>query len=281
MAEDRRMDSRGLLYFFRRSSHFSLIPFTFPCYDTYIINESGDHRMAQETFERYEKKYLLDDAQFQALLGEMKPYLKRDTFGKYTISNIYYDTPDDALIRTSLQKPYYKEKLRLRSYGHAEAEDPVFLEIKKKCDGIVYKRRAKLRLSEARNYLERGIRPQENSQIMRELDWFLQRYTLEPKVFLAYDREAYIGREDDGLRVTFDTAIRCRQSLLTLSAGTGGRLLLPGGEVLMEVKIPGVMPYPIAQLFSKYKVYPVSFSKYGTYYQKKLSEEAMGGYRYA
>lgn len=229
--------------------------------------------MAQETFQRYEKKFLLTASQYHALLPQMKRYMKPDTYGKYTICNIYFDTPDYQLIRTSLEKPFYKEKLRLRSYGVPQQDSTVFVEIKKKCDGIVYKRRSEMTLQEAQAYLYRDIHPVLHSQIMQELDWFKARYPLHPAVYIAYDREAYSEAEpsatkDSELRVTFDTAIRFREENLTLSAGTEGTLLLPQDTVLMEVKIPGAMPLWMAQLLSRYRIYPTSFSKYGTYYQQ-------------
>lgn len=237
--------------------------------------------MAQEIFERYEKKYLLTAKQYHSILPELKHFFRQDDYGKYTIYNIYYDTPDYQLICASLDKPYYKEKLRLRSYGMPSKDNPVFMEIKKKYDGIVYKRRAQMTLEESVRYIRSGIHPHANPQILRELDYFFSRYCLIPKVFLAYDREAYAGIYGSGLRITFDTAIRYRESSLSLSAGSNGTLLLPPSMILMEVKLPGVMPYWMAQLFSKYDIYPVSFSKYGTYYQQKISMLQKGIHKYA
>ena len=227
--------------------------------------------MAQEVFKRYEKKYMLNKEQYQMLLSRILPRLLPDEYGNYTICNIYFDTPDYALIRTSLEKPIYKEKLRLRSYGIPASSDTVFVEMKKKFRGVVYKRRVAMSLEKANGYLYQGIHPEVSGQIMQELNWFTERYSLLPAVYLAYDRVAYSSREDPGLRVTFDTGIRYRENQLTLEQGDSGNLLLPEHNVLMEIKIPGVMPLWLAHTLSDLSVYPTSFSKYGTYYMQKAA----------
>lgn len=96
----------------------------------------------QSVFCRVEVKFMLTAAQYRALIPVLKQYMVPDDFFKSTISNLYYDTPDFRLIRTSLAKPRYKEKLRLRCYNVPAEESQSFVEIKKKVDGVVYKRRA-------------------------------------------------------------------------------------------------------------------------------------------
>ena len=80
----------------------------------------GGVLMAINTFKRYELKFLLNDEQYNSILPVIHQYMNPDKYcvgGKeYGIYNIYYDTDDNYLIRTSLEKPYYKEKIRLRSY---------------------------------------------------------------------------------------------------------------------------------------------------------------------
>ena len=102
--------------------------------------------MAGQIFERYEKKYLLDENQYTELQKVLKGRFQIDNYGKTTINNIYYDTPESLLIRRSIEKPVYKEKLRVRSYGKADSETQVFIELKKKYKGIVYKRRTSMKL---------------------------------------------------------------------------------------------------------------------------------------
>lgn len=235
--------------------------------------------MAQEVFKRYEKKYMLTREQYNQLMSSLITKMCPDSYGKHTICNIYFDTPDYQLIRTSLEKPVYKEKIRLRSYGVPKEEDTVFLELKKKYDGVVYKRRVPMTLREARNYLYKGIRPEKDSQILREIDYAYQFYQAKPMVYLAYERIAFYGKENPDLRVTFDMNIRARRTDPDLARGTYGTLLLDEGKMLMEVKIPGAMPVWMSELFSELKIYPISFSKYGTYYKNYILPEALNEYK--
>ena len=221
----------------------------------------------QSCFQRYEKKYLLTPAQYAAVKRGMASFMKPDAHPRYTICNIYYDTANFDLIRASLEKPVYKEKLRLRSYGVPGSRDPVFAEIKKKSDGVVYKRRVTLQAMDAARWLS-GRRPGDGSQISREIDWFLQFYRPEPKVFLAYDREAYAAADGGALRLTFDTDIRVRSNDLELRSGDYGVPLPEGDQILMEIKIPGAAPLWLARLLSDNGIFPASFSKYGTYYKE-------------
>ncbi len=227
----------------------------------------------QQIFRRYETKYLLSKRQYHQILCEMEKSLKPDLHGLHTVSNIYYDTADFQMIRTSLEKPLYKEKLRLRCYGIPKSEDAVFMEIKKKYKGIVYKRRIMLPLIEAEASLQaRNFTNSHEQQIAQELSWMLQKYQPEAKVVLSYDRSAYQGIEDPELRITFDQDIRFRQSIFDLSKGSWGHPLLPADQILMEIKIPGAMPLWLCELLNHNSIYPASFSKYGYCYQNYLGK---------
>lgn len=223
-------------------------------------------------FKRYEKKYLLTSTQYEKFLEGVCPYLEVDKYGESTICNLYYDTEDFELIRTSIEKPAYKEKVRLRSYGVPEREDNTFIEIKKKYDGIVYKRRIELPHWQSEAYLDRGIAPDLDSQIKREIDYAVSRYGLSKKMYIAYDRTAMYGIQDDTVRVTFDKRIRYRMEELDLSLGDHGNHILPEDMVLMEVKVAGAYPMWMSELLSSLKIYPVSFSKYGTCYKREVKE---------
>lgn len=225
--------------------------------------------MAQSVFNRYEKKYLMPEAVYQELRYRLAPYMQEDRYGLHTICNIYYDTPDSYLIRHSIEHPAYKEKLRLRSYGIPTLDAAVFLEIKKKYKKVVNKRRIQMTLKEAYAYVEHGVRPEEDSQILREIDFFLQRYALERGLYLAYDRIALFGREEPEFRVTFDQRIRSRRTFMGLENGDFGDMLLPEGYYLMESKIMGAAPLWFTEILSELSVYPVSFSKYGNIYKKE------------
>ena len=228
--------------------------------------------MPQLTFERVEKKYLLTPAQLDALAPMLHRHKQIDQYGRHTICNVYYDTPDYRLIRTSLQKPVYKEKLRLRSYGVPGPGDTVFVELKKKYRGVVYKRRTALELTAAERWLA-GDGPAPEGQIAREIEYFQSLYRTGPAVFLAYDRAAMFGRQDPDLRLTLDENIRWRTDALALSAGDRGSPLSVQGLYLMEVKLPGVMPLWLAHGLAQAGAAPVSFSKYGCCYREFLQED--------
>jgi len=230
---------------------------------------------------RVENKYLVDTETYRKLLPEIEKHTVLDEYNRmqdfYTITNIYYDTEDNHLIRTSLSKPKYKEKLRLRAYGVPTPADMVFLEVKKKFSGVVNKRRAALRLSDAYAFAESYCMPDYAGelQIVRELAFSLQQYRPVPKVYIAYDRRAYFGENE--LRITIDTNIRTRRHELLLEAGDFGQPLLPENLWLIETKTDGALPLWLVQLFSAHQVYATSFSKYGTeynYFLKNRGEES-------
>ena len=223
-------------------------------------------------FKRIERKYLVDDVTKKRLLQRMKDRLLLDEYGKITICSLYLDTPDHRIIRSSIDAGAYKEKLRLRSYGTPRADSTVYLELKKKYEGVVYKRRVSLPLSEAKAYLT-GAKPHQDSQIWREIDYAMGFYGWpEPAMVISYEREAYTWTEDGSFRVTFDSAPRARDNALQLERGSAGALLLPMGLEIMEVKSAGAMPLTFARALNELNVRPVSFSKYGTAYLNTLNE---------
>ncbi|MBQ5332718.1 MAG: polyphosphate polymerase domain-containing protein [Oscillospiraceae bacterium] len=216
---------------------------------------------------------MLTRQQYDRLRELIYPYMTEDKYGLHTICSIYFDTDDDRIIRNSLEKPLYKEKLRLRSYGVPESDDSeVFMELKKKYKGIVYKRRAAIALSEAESYIRSGKIPTD-SQIFREIEYFRSYYSAYPKVLIAYDRIAMCGLEDNSLRMTFDFNIRCRRDELSLRAGDHGIRIIPDGSALLEIKISCAIPLWLSSALSQLKLYPVSFSKYGQFYTKELKGE--------
>lgn len=240
--------------------------------------------MAIEVFNRYEKKYLITDEIYRQLRPRLAEYMEADAHSRdgefYTICNIYYDTPNNDLIRRSLEKPTYKEKLRLRSYGVVNTDKKVFLEIKKKYDGIVNKRRTKLVLSEAYEFIESKTMPPlqdyMNPQVLREIHYMLNRMEIQPALFLSYDRVAMFGKDNKDFRMTFDRNITTRRYDLGLHYGIYGDKLLDEDMWIMEIKIDRAMPLWMTKLLSEYKIYPASFSKYGTEYINYLQKTAIG-----
>lgn len=235
--------------------------------------------MAITTFQRYEKKFLLNDSQYKSIYPSMMQYLCLDGNCKdgqgYTIYNVYYDTDNSSIIRHSLSKPYYKEKLRLRSYNLPKSlNSKVFLELKRKIGGIVNKRRAVLSLGEAYNFLNHGIRPVGsdylNTQVLNEIAFFLQCNDVKPSAYISYDRTALFGKEDSDLRITFDRNIITRRDDISIEKGRFGQDLLGPGKCLMEVKVAGAFPGWLAKLLSENQIYKTSFSKYGREYTHSL-----------
>lgn len=226
----------------------------------------------QSTFKRYEIKYLLTHQQRLAILLAMQPYMKLDKYGHTTIRNIYYDTDNFRLIRRSLEKPVYKEKLRIRSYQAAAPSDPVFVELKKKYKKVVYKRRLTILEEDAMNCFEQGIPLPIHSQIADEIEYFRSFYEdLRPAVFLTYEREAFYETNGGDFRVTFDGNILYRNHDILLGSEIYGTPLLDKGQTLMEIKTSGGIPLWMSDVLARLEVYQTSFSKYGAAYQDMMS----------
>ncbi len=228
----------------------------------------------QEVFERYEKKYMLDTEQYKELKKAIGDRFVPDRYAKTSINNIYFDTEDYRLIRQSLEKPVYKEKLRLRSYSLPEPDSEVFIELKKKYRGIVYKRRIDLSYAEAYDYLYKGKEISIDSQIKNELDYFMEFYgRLYPAMYIGYDRTAIDSREDSGLRITFDSNITWRSDMTSLSDGRFGERLMDDGTILMEIKIPHALPYYLCRALDELEIRQCSFSKYGMAYTELMNRK--------
>lgn len=223
-------------------------------------------------FKRIEKKYRLTRAQQEALLAEVDGHLTPDAHGRSTICSLYLDTPDHLLIRNSIDAKVYKEKLRLRSYGTPGGSDTVFLEIKKKYKGVVYKRRIRQPLDQAMDYIVNGVKPEE-SQIMSEIDYAMRFYRQpQPAMLIAYERDAYFCIEHPNLRLTFDSGVRYRDYDLHLDHGHDGTRIIDDDTVLLEIKTDGAMPLWLSHALDKLGILPVSFSKYGTAYRQTLQQ---------
>lgn len=250
--------------------------------------------MEEHIFQRFEIKYVLDEAHYRMLRQRIDPFLMEDDYGETEICNCYYDTSDFRLIRNSIEQSGYKEKLRLRSYGvPTHNEEQVFLELKKKFQGVVYKRRENLSIQEAEAYLNHGVKPERDSQILREINWVRHYYGhMKPAMYIVYRRLAMQEREKalmcreqergishngtQSLRVTFDWDVRWRTENVNLYAGSSGALLLPPGQRIMEIKTPAAIPKWFTEILDEMKLYPVSFSKYGKAYeqsQRRIKKE--------
>ena len=229
-------------------------------------------------FKRVEIKYLLEQEEKEALMECMKDHMIPDEHGDATIRNIYYDTDSFLLIRRSIEKPTYKEKLRIRSYKCVTSEEPVFVELKKKCKKTVFKRRINIPQGEAVRFLAGGeLSPDlfnrekaksTDPAIASEIRYFRDLYqTLHPVVYLSYDRQAFYAKDDDSFRMTFDTNIMYRPDRLSLGEEPGGIRLIKPGQSLLEVKVSGGMPLWLSRHLSEKQIFKASFSKYGEAYK--------------
>ena len=234
------------------------------------------------TFQRMEKKTTLPTSVAEQFKARILPRMLPDEHNRdgvpYVVCNIYFDDANDHVIRTSVDRPYYKEKLRLRSYGTPSADDKVFLELKKKQDGVGTKRRAKLSLRDAERFLATGQHPAGLSyldeQVLREIDYYRSHERVEPRVYVSYLRAAYHDAQDPSFRVTFDTDVLSRRYDLRLDAGRYGTPLLTEGTTLLEVKFRGAVPFWFARTMSEFGLSFHTFSKVGTDFKLHTYEEA-------
>ena len=228
----------------------------------------------QTVFKRYELKYMLTLEQKEKILETMLPYMALDRYGRTVIRNVYFDTENYRLVRRSIEKPAYKEKLRIRSYSKATSDSTVFVELKKKYENVVYKRRLPLCESDAMAWVCRERACPADTQISREIDYFINFYgKLKPSVFLSYEREAYYDKSGGDFRVTFDDNVLCRQTDVSLCAEVYGEPILSEDKVLMELKCSGGIPLWMTRVLSRERIYKTSFSKYGTAYSTLIFPE--------
>ena len=227
----------------------------------------------KEVFKRMEIKYLIDKIQYEELMAYLETIAKVDEYGLSRINNIYFDTPDYKLIRESIEKPLYKEKLRLRTYGKTDNDTNSFIEIKKKFDKVVYKRRISGKYLDTYDYLIGRGHNIKDSQVAREIEAFLHTYeNLRPAVMISYDRIAMQGIDDPELRITFDSNIQWDTDTLDLREDNKGCQILEPNQYLMEIKVSKAMPFGLARKMSELGIFPVSFSKYGKAYAKIFNQ---------
>lgn len=222
----------------------------------------------QMIFKRYEIKYMINKEQQEIIKKAMAERMIPDIHGRNVTCSLYFDTPDFLLVRRSMEHPLYKEKLRLRSYGVTGDDTQVFVELKKKYDSVVYKRRIGMTQEEADRYLLHGEQVMD-SQISREIDYCMQNYKgLAPACMLSYQREAFYDKDDHEFRMTFDDTVLWREDHLSLRDGIFGEPIIGEDQRLLEVKVANAIPMWLVKVLSENHIYKTSFSKYGTAYQK-------------
>ena len=222
-----------------------------------------------EIFRRVEKKYILDKAQYEKILPELKKYMDEDKHGESTICNVYFDNESYDLIRHSITKPYYKEKVRVRSYNTPTLDSKVYLEIKRKVNKVVGKRRIEMKLNDFYNYLnDKDSLEKVNPQIKKELDYTFKYWDLKPKMYISYERVALYEKNNNDFRATFDKNILARRDNLNLEKGSYGTDILGKGLYVLEIKTLGTIPLWFAKLINELEIKPGNFSKYGEAYEQ-------------
>ena len=226
-----------------------------------------------EVFNRIEQKYVLTKEEYQELFKRIESHLEKDKYFQSKICNLYFDNDNNDLIINSIDKPIFKEKIRLRSYSVPDLNDIVFLELKGKYKDIVFKRRLEIVLDDFYKYLKTGIiNSKYNNQVMKEIDYVIKKFKLKPKLFIGYDRLSYYDKDNINFRVTFDYDLRSREDELRLELGDNGNLYNKS-IYIMEVKSLNAMPLWFTKILSDMKIYPRSFSKYGEIYKEKYLKE--------
>ena len=240
-------------------------------------NHPHNEDVAIMAMQRRELKYILTKEQCASLKNALKGHMQLDQYGRTSIASIYFDTPDYRIVRASLEQPQYKEKIRLRSYGLASEDSTVFLELKRKVTGIVYKRRISLKEKEITEILNEHLENPDN-QISKEIAYFSRFYDkLIPTFLIIYDREAYFEPNTD-LRLTIDENPRYRTKNLNLHSSMEGVPLLTDGGAILEIKVQEAMPLWLVNILSEFKIYKSSFSKVGEAYQKEMLKETFRRY---
>lgn len=233
----------------------------------------------QTFFKRHELKFVINNELKEIIINTINPYMEIDKYKKTTIKNIYFDTDDYLLIRRSIDKPIYKEKLRIRTYVNQLNENNTFVELKKKYNHVVYKRRLEINEKIAMDWLTGKIDCPYDTQVAKEIDYFYKLYKgLKPLVFLSYDREAYYEKNGGDLRITFDDNILFRDQNINLSEEPFVTAVLENNQVIMEIKTTSSLPIWIVDILSKHHIYKTSFSKYGTIYKNIIFNKIKNNY---
>ena len=241
-----------------------------------LAEKSFDEIITPSTMKRREMKYIVDSGQVAALKKIVSEHMPEDKYGLTTVASLYYDTPDKRLIRTSVEKPAFKEKIRLRAYGEVTEDSTLYLEIKRKADGVVYKRRVPVSRAEADAFFNYERLVGGDEQISKEITYFRDYYkTLRPSCVILYDRLAFYA-ERTNLRVTFDMAPRYRTDNLRLCDDMTGTLLLPEGFAVLEIKAQKVIPLWLSGALTRLNIKKESYSKYGEAYARMMLSDNKG-----
>lgn len=226
-------------------------------------------------FNRYELKYVLHVRQVEPLVRDllhfMAPDEHADADGAYRVTSLYYDSPDLHFYRAKLDGLRYRRKLRIRVYPGVRGIDettPAFVEIKQRMNQTVQKRRVVLPLRAAIEHCA-GVRDAVAGRdpadvaVGSEIQYMVRALRLRPTCIVTYRRRAFVGsRYERGMRLTFDTRIEGRTTVLDLTAPARGRPLLPETAVVMEIKVDDRVPDWTTSLVARHECRLQRLSKY-------------------
>jgi len=244
-----------------------------------MTHEDGRDGQSLRAFNRYEIKYLVDEADVPALRDELHTQLDADPYssaGGYPVTSLYYDTAGLRFYWEKIEGLKFRRKLRMRLYGlPAEVSDDtdVHVEIKQRINRVTQKRRLALPYADAREWLDAGALPRHASErraFVNEVTTFVGNLDLRPVATTSYLREAYLGRgADTGLRVTIDHKVRGRDRDFAFGPrnwveeqGGPDRRTVPTGTAVVEVKANERIPYWMADLAARRNMSVVRMSKY-------------------
>lgn len=226
-----------------------------------------------ESFLRNEKKYILSQENYDKINNKLKNFILPDKYPSNQLMTVYYDSDDYKLINKSIEKPLYKEKLRIRSYGPPLDNDKIFVELKRKFDGVVYKQRTKATYKDVLNNIYDC--EFDDKQVGKEIKYLFGIYKdLKPKIFISCNRTYYIGKDNNDLRITFDDNLKYRLGDAYLNKNINDKLLTD--KKIMEIKVKGAFPLWLSRILNELKIYPTSYSKVGNAYLKEKEEQKHG-----
>lgn len=238
--------------------------------------------MAIEIFRRKEQKYLITTAQYKELVRRMSWDMRNDLNGidgRYTITSLYFESPDHKIYYETKNKLRFRQKLRLRVYDDTNIHGSAFFEVKQKHKKVVNKRRMVIPLEEAYRYLDGPTDIDlnqintSNMQVLREIDHYKKLFNLQPEMIVSYDRHAFHGIHDDQLRVTFDLNLRCRNDNLALENGAYGHNFIDPDLVVLEVKVNDSVPLWLTRILQDLNCEQRGASKFCTSLEYLKQEE--------
>ncbi len=229
---------------------------------------------------RKEYKYLVHIDLLEDLRKALQPYLVLDNFSEqrhkleYTVRSIYYDTKDLSFYYEKQEGLKVRKKLRIRGYNELLGEKVVFLEIKRKYENFNWKNRSPVLYGDLEELFSTGnieelVLSNKHSDKAtldgKRFFYHVFRKSLIPTVLVVYNREAYFGKFDRSIRITFDKFLRYQTfpELSDLYSNDKLRFAIPN-YFLLELKFDLGFPLWLQQIVSGFKLNRIAFSKYST-----------------